>query len=364
MRVLNLKGTARERGREHGVALRPLITRAVHVWKTNLAKSVGMDPDLYIREFLEEAGIVSAAKASSPGLVEEISGIGEGAGVDFNTIFAWQCLDEEYWYRIFEKKVNPTDTLGSHCSVIGVPKEGGGESLLGGNADIANEYDGLQVLLHINDSISSLDYYMFGFAGMTGIWGLSKSGIGICANTVLDLNHAKGALAVPFIIRGVLERRSLDDATDFVKDSSHASGQNYMIADADRVIDLECSAHRVVEFAPSDNTHRVYHTNHSIANEDRVPSAEEIDASIEPFEHTKARYNFLRRNLEDLSKNVDMNVIREILTSHEVPTCFHNTGEPRQHCTAATVIMSLSKVPELRIGLQPPCRSEWQRFTF
>lgn len=362
--MLELKGTAKERGRKHGVALRATIRRAIQVWKTNLAKSVGMDSDLYLREFLEEAGIVSAAGRASPGLVEEIIGIGEGAGVDFNTIFAWQCLDEEYWYRIFERKINPTDTLGSHCSVVGVSKEGGVGSLLGGNADIANEYDGLQVLLHINDSASSLDYYMFGFAGMTGIWGLGKSGIGICANTVLDLNHTKGGLAVPFIIRGVLEHRSLDDAVDFIKGSKHASGQNYMIADASRVVDLECSAHRVVEFVPSENTHRVYHTNHSIANEDRVPTAEEIDASIEPFDHTKARYDFLRRKLEAPSKKVDMKMIREILTSHEVPTCFHNTGEPGQHCTAATVIMSLSRTPELHIALQPPCRSEWQKFSF
>ena len=37
---------------------------------------------------------VAATEKWAPQLLEEVKGIGNGAGVDFNTIFMLQCIDE------------------------------------------------------------------------------------------------------------------------------------------------------------------------------------------------------------------------------------------------------------------------------
>lgn len=115
---------------------------------------------------------------------------------------------------------------------------------------------------------------------------------------------------------------------------------------------------------PYENAPRIYHTNHAIANDDRVRAADDLVASIEPCDRTKARYDFLTRRLGDASRSVDINIVKAVLTSHEVPTCFHKTHEPGSHTTVASIIMSLSNAPELYLALQPPCQMAWQRFTF
>ena len=211
IRILSLHGPPKDRGRTHGEAFRSIIAHAIELWKTNLKKSTGMDPDQYIDQFLDDTRLSATARVLTPHLVEEVTGIAEGAGLEFNTIFAWQCLDEEWWYRIFEKKIGVTETLGSHCSLIGCSKERGKPPVVGGNVDIAAEYDGLQVLLRIYDTTSSLQTYAFTFAGMIGIWGLSNRPLGVCANTVLDLNHSAGGLPVAFVIRTILEKSCLSD---------------------------------------------------------------------------------------------------------------------------------------------------------
>lgn len=98
VRVLVLEGTPRERGETHGETLKSMISEAIEAWKRDLEKSTGVNPDEYVVQFVDETDLLSAVKKWTPHLLEEGEGIGEGAKVDFKTIFAWQCADEEWWY--------------------------------------------------------------------------------------------------------------------------------------------------------------------------------------------------------------------------------------------------------------------------
>ena len=250
-----------------------MILQAIEAWKASLRKSSGTEPDRYIDEFLADTNFVAAVKSWAPNLLEEVNGLGEGAGVDSKVIFAYQCTDEDYWYRAFEKRFGAESLHDrSHCSVIGCFDTNGAPPLLGQNMDIPNFYDGFQILMHIKDRSSSVESYVFTVAGLLELCGLNNQPIGICCNTLPDLNHARDGLPVTFIVRRILESSTLDEAKNFIEKIKHASGQSYMVADAHKVVDFECSGNKVCQFTPHEGAHRLYHTNHALLNDDKRAS--------------------------------------------------------------------------------------------
>lgn len=74
-----------------------------------------------------------------PDLLEEVKGIAAGSGLDFDTIFAYQLLPEEW---VFETTVNQPVVRAEHCSIVGVRSN---PPLLAQNMDINRFYDGGQV---------------------------------------------------------------------------------------------------------------------------------------------------------------------------------------------------------------------------
>ena len=263
---LELTGTPRERGRIHGESLRPMIHEGINRWKQKLAKSSAMNPDEYLRQFLAGRNFVPALQKWAPGLVDEIIGIGEGAGVDYQTIYAWQLVDEE-WIYDQERVLGPVTVLNS-CSALGVLDRRSKTPLLAQNMDLPAYYHGLQTILRIKFPDSDLETLIFTIPGVVAVNGLNNAGVAVCVNTLSQLQPSVDGLPVVGVLRGILECNTVEKAEQFVRSVKHASGQNYMIGDPQGILCLESSAQKVVAFAPSDNSTIVYHTNHPIVNDD------------------------------------------------------------------------------------------------
>ena len=353
--VLVLEGAPRERGRTHGEALRPTIHEFIERWKYRLGMATGMDPDRYLGRFLKETRLVEAVKRWAPHLLEEVEGIGEGAGVDFDTIFAYQCADEEWWYR---------DSIGREgpewCSALGCFSEGDAPALLAQNMDVPTFYDGSQALLRVEHAGSPLESLVFTTAGMIALCGVNSGPVGICCNTLGDLNHAADGLPVAFVVRSVLERTSLEEAVRFVRGVRHASGQNYTIGGAEEVVSLECSANKVAGFIPHEGARRVWHTNHPLVNDDLIfpPRARAHPGTSHP------RLRWVESRMRDPSKGVTPETARRILSSHEGPVCVHNSHQPAGAFTFGSLIYVLSTPPELYLAPGPPCSTDWETFLF
>ena len=129
MNLLALKGTARERGRIHGETLRSQIHELMQVTSEAIREACGEYPD-YVRPLIEDAGFLAAVTRWTPHLVEEIRGIAEGAALDFESMFAWQLLDEREWF--FQRRQLG---LENRCSSLGVFGEGARPPLLAQNID-------------------------------------------------------------------------------------------------------------------------------------------------------------------------------------------------------------------------------------
>ena len=82
-------------------------------------------------------------------------------------------------------------------------------------------------------------------AGMIGLCGASgASGVSVVVTNLWQLRHARGGVAVAFVIRGALARPTFEAACAFVQSVPHASGQTYTLSHAasGRVASFECCA--------------------------------------------------------------------------------------------------------------------------
>lgn len=370
VQVLVLEGSPRKRGQIHGEALRSMILEYIAGWKDRLHELVGLNPDEYLEQFLQETNFFTAVKRWMPDLLEEVRGIAEGANVDFETMFAHQLGDEEWWYR----REKMSDQGGKGCSGLGVFGQEGSPPLLAQTLDLADYYDGYMVLLHIKHTESALESFVLTPAGIVASNGLNNRSIGVCVNTLFQLNHAADGLPVDFVVRGILAQSTVEDAAAFVRRVKHASGQNYIIGGPKEILDFECSANQVSQFVPYPGASRICHTNHPLANDDQGMHKETLkELSPEAKQlvdrqrsNTETRLSSLESRTKDPSQHITVETIKTILSSHdspEHPICRHK-GLEGGGMTVAGLIMELSPSPVLHLAPGPPCSTTFKTYTF
>ncbi len=370
LKVVTLTGSPRKRGQIYGETLKKEISEIVALWKENLQRFRSVNPDNYIKEFLDNTNFTKAIKKWTPDLLDEVKGIAEGTGIDFKTIFAYQLGDEEWWYGR-NRRFGITLPEQRECSAIGVFKQKGIPPLLAQNMDIPVYTDGYQVLLHIKHEKSSLESFVFTFAGYIATTGVNNHSIGICCNTLLQLNPSPAGLPVAYIVRGVLAQKTYKDAIKFIQNVKHASGQNYTIGGPEEIVDFECSANKVKRFIPYRGATEVYHTNHPIVNDDQS-IFKEILKKIPPERRRKhptnseIRLNTIKKRIKESSGKITVETIKSILSSHDDPDnpiCNHKR-QKRGAFTAGCLIMELSETPVLHLAPGPPCSTEFETFRF
>ena len=377
IQVLVLEGSARRRGQIHGETLKATIHKHIERWKHALQKEMGLNPDEYLEQFFADTNFLPAIEKWTPDLLQEVRGIAEGAGIDFKYALVRQLSDEETWYR-FEKKVRAggqaierirSQLSAENCSAIGVQAQGDKPPVVAQNMDTPAYYDGHQILLHIKDPASPVEALVFTIAGKISLAGLNNQGVGICCNTLIQLNFAANGLPEDFVVRGFLARPTLDNALTFLRGVKHASGQNYVIGGPERVLDLECSAGKICEFLPYPGADRVYHTNHPLANDDqelhKARLAKMPPDILEWYKNrqtTHARFASLEKQLSDPTEVIDLDKIKAALSSHDGPVCINRgTGGS---ITLGCLVMELASPPVLHLAPGPPCSTPFQTFSF
>jgi hypothetical protein len=237
--------------------------------------------------------------------------------------------------------------------------------------DTAWVMDGAQVLLHIQEPGSPVEALVFTAAGKISLAGINNFGVGICCNTVLQLDYCTDGLAEDFVVRGVLQRRSLAEALAFLRGVKHASGQNYIVGGRDGIVDVECSAHHVVEYWPQPGVNRLYHTNHPLANADQsifqrrlARHGEAERRKLASSTTTYDRYETLARLMGDRSQPVTVERIQEILSTHAGGASLCVDRGAGKLVTLGCLIMELSAEPKFHVAPGPPCSTPFQTYTF
>jgi len=358
---LLLQGSPYERGLAHGETLRSQIHEVVGLWKGELAHMVQMDAGEAIARFVKGTDFAPAIQRWTPDLLDEIRGIAAGAGMDWDTILAFQLLDEMW--------SNEDVFFAGHCSSLGFPAQASEPAHVAQNVDVESFRDGFQVLLHIKHADSDLESFVLTTAGMIGFNGINSRSVGICCNALVPLRGCPDGLPVACIVRGVLQQPSAQEAMAFLRTVRHASGQNYIIGGPSHVVDLECSATQVVPFEPAGPGSPVWHTNHPLVNDDYNAW---YKAESSPFlPNSTARYQSMERRLLQPPRGTRLDQIQEILASKdsaEHPIC-GSKGKDEFYTrlamfTFASTIMVLGDEPALHISFGPPDMTPYCRLGF
>jgi hypothetical protein len=230
--------------------------------------------------------------------------------------------------------------------------------------------DGFQLVLHIAGSDSAPEQFVFTSAGLIGVNGVNARSVAIACNTLIQLGASRDGLPVAFIVRGVLAQGGGDAPAAFIKSVRHASGQNYVLGDGDRVYDFEASAGKVVEFRLVPDGSVVYHTNHPIANDDIKPWHLMAISRLTPKQrsagNSETRFASIEARLRRPAGQIDEGVVKQALRSKDSPR--HPICRPlKEGVTAFTfgaTIMTLSETPSLQVTMGPPDANAFVRFEF
>ncbi len=353
MKVLeNLTGTHYEIGCQRGEAFRSLIWEHIERMKyLAIETSPFFGLGDIVNRFIAETGYLQAAQKWTPHLLDEVRGISQGSNVPFNDIFAMCCLDELWRYA---EALGGQSTLA--CSAVGCFREDDTPTLLGQNLDTEYLSKNLAVVLRMQGP-DQPDAYIVCHASNLGWMGVNRTPLGVCVNTV-HLVSSRDGLPVQFVAREILRKNNLSEAIQFLKKIKVGAAQNFMIGDAEQVVDFECSANRCVQYSPYEGATRLYHTNHPLVNDDYIPSYPVF------YKNSLDRFKYLEYRLKDASKPITLENIKGILRSHSGPICAHGDHKPATSSTWVSVIYCLSEPPELYVAEGNPCDSEYQRFTF
>lgn len=356
LRYLELRGTPYERGLTHGKVLKKEIQDVIELFKKDIQKNTGMDPDIFIAKFLELTDYKASVQKWVPETMEELKGISEGSGVNIETIFMHQ-LGDEYW-------ANTQDIIAHHCSSFGVDKSENGPSITGQNMDIPLFYHGFQTVMKIVDPSSDNEMMLLTIPGHLGITGMNNQFISVNVNTLSQLEYGTEGLPVTFVIRGMLEKNAQEEALKFLKDVQHASGQNYIVGGPEKVYSLECSANEVVEYRPYAGSSFTYHTNHPLSNNDFSSKYQDqlkkANKSLEEGMYVCQRFISLQNRFTEDTRKIGVEEIKAALSSRD-----NGEVDPiSNEWTYASVIYELSEQPKFIIAPGKPHEKEYIELPF
>jgi len=363
--VIELSGNGYQRGLQHGKLLKSQIAEVILKWKQNIKKGTGQDPDPFIKGFYAATNFEPVSKKLTPEIFDEVKGIADGSGQTYIDIFCFQLADE-LWVYIDRLK----HTTQNHCSGMGIAGKNDRPAYIAQNLDVESYMNGYQVLLHIKATKTEPEQYVLTCAGLVGMNGINSKSIGVCVNTLMDLQASTDGLPVAFVVRGILAKQNGKDALAFVKTVKHASGQNYIIGVVDSVYDFEASAGKVVRFLPDGtNPSLVYHTNHAIANDDikswYAEDYQKIKAGKAANKNSVIRFTSLKNRLAGNS-DFSYELIKQTLRSKDDPknpVC--NTFDSnRGGFTFTSDIFTLGKHPSIQLTFASPDQSVYVTHTF
>jgi isopenicillin-N N-acyltransferase like protein len=355
LNMLTLTGAPLQRGRIYGESLRIKINENIDYLLQLLLNKNGKEADEAIARLLAKTGFEASIAQCAPHLLEETRGLAEGANRPFASLLALQVVDGLVGLK-----------PGFACSTVGVWDQAGEPTLLAQTADNMNFWSNHRTLLHIIYPDSDLEIYTMTFSGILGIYGLNNHGIGICVNALGEVNTGPAGLTCPVVSRCILEQKNFKDAVQFMHSVKFSSGNHYAIGGPEKVSSFECSANQMAEYVPPGGATRLFHTNHVLANTDKIhleTLPPEIKENIpQALDNTHTRQATLEKYLEDPAKRVTVEDIKATLCTHgEHSICSH--GE-NGGITNYTMIMELSGDPVLHLAPGPGCKTAFWRFKF
>jgi isopenicillin-N N-acyltransferase-like protein len=350
--VVDLAGTPREQGRQHGAALRERIARNVAVYFDRFAREGGLPRAAVLdaaERYLEAIGQQNAAYR------EGMEGIAEGSGFSLPEIAAlnvrYEVLYHQYTRAAMQEGCTSFALLPAATT--------SGHLLMGQNWDWIPEVECAVLRTHDPDGTRTVAFTEAGIFG--GKIGLNDAGLGLAVNGLLSTEDDWSRLSRPFHVRcyEILRCRDLDAALRVITDEERACSTNFLLGQApDRATDVEAAPHACHAIAPEGGV--LVHANH-------FTEPERIGVR-EPFTDRRPLSCHRHAHLGDLLRErapVDVPQLQELLRDHRGhpnSLCRHpdpELPEEKRSITVTSVVMDLNE-QRLWLTERQPCGGEYQ----
>ncbi|MCG7508756.1 C45 family autoproteolytic acyltransferase/hydolase [Mesorhizobium retamae] len=259
--LIEIHGTPRERGRQYGQAAAERIKRGVSHYLKQFA-DCGLD-GRGIRSHVES--YLPRIHAYDGDLVEEMKGIAEGAGIDFDSVVLLNARTEllhealEVQKRASEREQNSPDGC---TGVVVLPSASADGTIIHAtNWDWKAECAETAVVLQIRRD-DGPDVLMFAEAGAVSRAGVNAAGIAITANYIeSDRDFEKPGIPLALLRRKALEAETYAGAIGVIVSTQKLTSNNLILSHRDGVaIDFECAPSETFAVYPDNGL--IVHANH------------------------------------------------------------------------------------------------------
>ncbi len=362
--TIEVSGSARERGHQHGEAARERVRASIEGYKEVFDHYARWD---WSRTRTEAARFRAPIEAYGREYAEEISGIAEGAAVDELDVIALN-VRTEIMFAATARDVAGGPHLPAECSAFAAlpPQTATGSVLLGENWDWIPHAAETTVIIEARRDRGP-DYVTVVEAGLLAKFGMNSSGVGVVANALVSRGD-RGHPAVPFhvLLRALFDAETISDALRALQRAERSSSGNYLIAHEDGVaLDIEAAPGDHTQLflhAPEDGL--LLHTNHFTHDGFRDGAVSLVAMPDSPF-----RLQRLQALVDQAGRPLDAAFFREVLADHAtfpLGICCHpdmRQPAPERSATLASVVMDL---PSRRIWLAPgnPCVAPWTELDY
>lgn len=380
MQIIDLKGTARERGFQQGEILKQTYRKMIRhffaseFWKSN---KPGILPDYLVKRLLGLAGIFSireAVRTNLPMQFDRIRGLGRGLGIGPDFVWGMQYMEIMFCEAGNSLKM---PVSGGCTQIHATPAAtASGTPLSARNYDFPNVLRDYQFVRREKPSekgrLASLSVTHIPIAGTHQ--GINDAGLMVAANNAricAGKDLKKTGVPYELILQEILETcRSVPEAVDFITKfpkRSNAGFFGFMDESGDcKVVEFTASRHAVRE---PDEAGIIVQTNHYHKLTDaNLPEGTtwnvEGMVGIEYAASTRTRYNVAHALATQSAGKIDVEILKKILSDHsanngagsDITVCVHGLSGS----TLASMIADV-KNRKLWIAEGNPCENEYVR---
>lgn len=293
--------------------------------------------------------------------IDEMQGIADGAGVEFDDILLLNCRSEVVLR-------NAEDATPDGCTAIAATprrtKSGG--TLIGQNWDWKPSQRDAMIIVKIKQTANDKpNLVLLTEAGIIGKYGMNSAGLGFCFNAMAVNDFPHGALPLHIACRGAMDSQNLCEAINKVTRVQLGCAVNFLFASRDGVaVDVEVSNDDFDVLYPENGV--MVHTNHFRSL--RLPRYPYKDTAKSKWPDSFIR---LGRAIEltDPIEELTVQDFQHVFADHaDYPTsiCHHEDPRDPVHARLGTVtsfIMDLYRF-EMHVCLGAPCEKRYELYKF
>lgn len=360
--VVELRGSATERGKQYGEAAKDLIHTSIGHYENAVGEATGLT---WNKVLDRSAQWVDTCRRYAPELMEEIDGIAQGAGVDALEILTLNARGEIIYDSSFAGPADAEEPVLDGCSTFSLTRgaSGDGHVYAGQNWDwLHGSSETVMILRIVQDPKPTI--IMQVEAGQIGRQGANSAGLALNANGLGGRFDDTIGVPQAFIRRRVLDSAGLLEAMRVLKQAPQHIASNALVTHHDDFsIDLETTPGAIGWMYPEDGL--LVHGNHYQAFVPPQLAADYRPSSIDSLFRVPRLSEGLQACRDAASTDEVRRLIHTAVSDHlgyPKSTCAHPDPSESPAEQVSTLLSSLVDLTTGEYMVTPgmPCRHDYE----